>query len=131
VAVLPASKAYPRGGAPKRSYVAGAPLFAKMAMRFLGVEYKRGDALPVEKMSQHKHWELWLCGKADHSTHGPFDKVKAAPVAAEVKTEVAVSEGAVVEVVEGEATGRESAVAAPAAVEVVETPKQRQRRSKE
>lgn len=54
-----------------------------MAMKFLGVEYKRGDALPVEKMSKHKHWELWTCGKADHLKRGPFDKPKAAVGASE------------------------------------------------
>jgi hypothetical protein len=49
-----------------------------MAMKFGGVDYKRGDVLPVERMSKHKHWELWTCGKADHLSRGPFDKRKAA-----------------------------------------------------
>lgn len=82
MAVLPASKAYPRGGAPRREYVKGAPLFAKMALKFGGVDYPRGAELPIAKMSPHKHWELWMCGKADHVTSGPFDaKAKPEPVA--------------------------------------------------
>lgn len=57
-------------------------------MRFCGVEYKRGDALPVEQMSKHKHWELWMCGKADHLPYGPFDKRKAvAPDAVAIEPE--------------------------------------------
>lgn len=72
MAVLPASKAYPRGGAPRRQYVKGAPLIARFAMKFNGVDYPRGSELPVEQMSPHKHWELWLCGKADHTLNGPF-----------------------------------------------------------
>lgn len=73
MAVLPASKAYPRGGAPRRQYVKGAPLFARTALKFNGVDYPRGAELPVAAMSPHKHWELWTCGKADHVLKGPFD----------------------------------------------------------
>jgi hypothetical protein len=78
MAVLPAAKAYPRGGAPRRSYVAGAPLYARMLVKFNGVEYPRGVELPVAQMSKAKHYELWLCGKADHLKAGPFER-EAAP----------------------------------------------------
>lgn len=43
-------------------------------MKFCGVNYPRGAELPVDKMSPHKHWELWTCGKADHVKEGPFDR---------------------------------------------------------
>lgn len=64
MAVLRESEAYPRAGMPRRDYVKGGPLRATRPMKFAGVEYARGALLPVDKMTPHKHWELWHCGKA-------------------------------------------------------------------
>lgn len=134
MAVLPASQAYPRGGAPRRTYTPGAPLFAKMAMKFLGVEYKRGDVLPVESMSKHKHWELWTCGKADHSPFGPFDKVKPAVVEqaagnASDQVDAEGSEPAAAESAEPtQAEAVETHDVTPGETVEVETPKQKRSR---
>lgn len=109
MAVLPASKAYPRGGAPRRQYVKGAPLFARMALKFCGVDYPRGAELPVDQMSPHKHWELWMCGKADHVLVGPFDR-KSAPVEAPAIVEAAAVSEAIEVAVESVAAVESSAV---------------------
>lgn len=74
MAVLSADKAWPRAGSPVRKYEKGGPLFARQAMKFCGVEYVRGQELPVALMTDAKHYELWVCGKADHSLSGPFDR---------------------------------------------------------
>jgi hypothetical protein len=46
-------------------------------LKFQGVQYVKGDALPVEKMDRARHWKLWTSGLASHTTRGPFDKRKA------------------------------------------------------
>ncbi len=45
-----------------------------MALKFGGIDFSRGAELPVSQMSPHKHWEMWMCGKADHLPNGPFDR---------------------------------------------------------
>lgn len=79
MAALPASKAYFRGGPPRRVYVKGAPLFATQVVKFNGVGYPRGAALPIADMKPRKHWELWFCGKATHQGPKPAPSTSIAP----------------------------------------------------
>lgn len=90
MAVLPASKAYPRAGMPRREYVRGAPLFATTLVKFNGVEYPRGAELPIADMTPHKHWELWHSGKATHIGRKPVaPPAPAVPVEASAEAAIA------------------------------------------
>lgn len=57
---------------PLRTYRPGEPLFAQVPIRFGGVEYARGDALP--DLHRSKHRALWRSGKASHERWGLFDR---------------------------------------------------------
>jgi hypothetical protein len=84
----------------KRNYVPGGPLYARRPLKFRGVSYRKGDALPVVEMTKVRHHRLWISGLANHEPHGPFDKVKAekvttaAPPAPASPPEVTVPAGA-------------------------------------
>ncbi len=78
MAVLPADKAWPRGGLVVRKYEKRAPLFATQTLKFSGVEYRKGAPLPVGQMTAAKHWELWASGKADHTAPVPLRRAKQA-----------------------------------------------------
>lgn len=51
----------------RRAYEPGGPLYAMRPLRFNGVDYAKGAALPVEEMTPAKHVTLWRSGKASHA----------------------------------------------------------------
>lgn len=51
----------------RRAYEPGGPLYAMRPLRFNGVDYAKGDALPVAEMTPAKHVTLWRSGKASHA----------------------------------------------------------------
>lgn len=51
----------------RRAYEPGGPLYAMRPLRFNGVDYAKGAALPVGEMTPAKHVTLWRSGKASHA----------------------------------------------------------------
>jgi hypothetical protein len=79
----------PTAGAPRRSYTPGGPLFAMRPLKFQGVQFSKGDVLPVAQMTKERHRRLWVSGLASHAVRGPFDrKPKAKPAPAVVDFDV-------------------------------------------
>lgn len=97
-------------------------------MKFGGVEYPRGSELPIGQMSTHKHWELWMCGKADHVMAGPFDRKIDVPVEAPAPAQAEVpAEAALTDVELEKLTAPTSSPAAPEAPVEAPTPTKRKR----
>jgi hypothetical protein len=62
----------------RQAYVPGGQLFARTTVRFGGVTYKRGAALP--EMSRGKHRAMYIAGKAWHVAPKVLVPPKSEPV---------------------------------------------------